>query len=387
MGTIRRVAVMIDLQWPLKHHQDVFAGTQRYARERGNWECVIDLHAGESLHPGSSEYDGVIARATSRLALRARRAAVPVVNVWLNSPARKLPAVFHDVQAAGRLAANHLMARGIRQFGHLGYHRDRSSVLGLNSFRAVVQGAGFPCDSELVPIDFGKDPATWRRFLHGLEQWVQSWRCPVGVFVAHDVLARYLATVCLRQGVRVPEDAALVGSANESVICLHPEPALSSVEFNFEEVGFRAGELLDRLMDGAEPPKEPILVPPVELVARQSTDVFAVSDPMVAQAMRFIADNCRQPLRVGHVTAHVHTGRRTLERRFQHAVGRTISSEIVRLRIEQVKRQLVESDAPLKNLATRLGFQNEKRLCEAFRRLEGITPGEYRSRRRAPERT
>ena len=69
---------------------------------------------------------------------------------------------------------------------------------------------------------------------------------------------------------------------------------------------------------------------------------------------------------------------------FRSALGRTVSGEIARLRIERVKRRLVESDAPLKTLAADLGFRDDKRLCEAFRRLEGTTPGQYRSQRRDP---
>jgi LacI family transcriptional regulator len=325
MAAFRRVAIMIDLQWPLNYHQDVFAGTQRYARERGDRECVVDLYACESLRAGRgrSAYDGVVARATPRLVARAKRARVPVVNVWLNSPARNVPSVFHDVEASGRMAAKHLMARGLRQFGHLGYFRDRTSRLQAGVFRAAVSAAGFPCSFHLAPMECARHAAVWKKFQAGLEQWIDSWECPIGVCVAHDVLARYLATVCQRRKVRVPDDAAMISTYNERIICLHPEPSLSSIDFGFEEIGFRAAALLDRLMAGARPPKKPVLVEPVELAARQSTDVFAVGDPVVARAMRFIAENGNGPLRVGDVADHVHVGRRTLERRFRRALGRT----------------------------------------------------------------
>jgi LacI family transcriptional regulator len=137
-------------------------------------------------------------------------------------------------------------------------------------------------------------------------------------------------------------------------------------------------------MDGEPPPKKPLWIEPAELAARQSTDVFAASDPVVAQAMRFIAENGHTAIRVGDVANHVHVGRRTLERRFRSTLGRTVSGEIARLRIERVKRRLVEGNARLKKLAAELGFRDEKRLCEAFRRLEGTTPGEYRRRHRHP---
>jgi hypothetical protein len=78
MPETRRVAIMIDLQWPLKYHQEIFAGTQRYAEHRGNWECQLDLYAGDSLRTGraGAAYDGVIAehgREQLRIGAVARR--------------------------------------------------------------------------------------------------------------------------------------------------------------------------------------------------------------------------------------------------------------------------------------------------------------------------
>lgn len=382
MSAVRRVAIMIDLQWPVKHHQAIYTGTQRYARERGNWECTVDLYAGEGLHErrGQSEYDGVIARATRQLAVRARRSGVPVVNVWRNAPVKNLPSVFPDPAAAGRMAAEHLMARGLRQFGFLGYRNEGVTRLQMSAFQATVSAAGFPCSTLLVSLDHGESAAAWRKFRGELQQWVDTWPRPIGVGISYDLLARYLAAVCQRKFVRVPDDAALVGNHNELILCLHPEPALSSIEYGFEEIGYRAALLLDQLMDGAPPPKEPLMIPPVELVARQSTDVFAVSDPLVARAMRFMAEHGDQPLRIDDVAAHVHVTRRTLERRFHNSVGRTMAGEITRLRVECVKRQLAETDSPLKVLAARLGFLDDARLCEVFRRVVGMTPGEFRRR-------
>jgi len=235
MPKTRRVAIMIDLQWPLKYHQEIFAGTQRYAEQRGNWECQLDLHAGESLRTGraGAAYDGVIARATSRLAARARRARVPVVNVWLNSPVKNVPSVSYDVETA----AEHLMARGLSHFAYLGYLGDRVSKLEIAAFRATLSAAGFVCLHRLTTNDAGKNPASWKKFRAGLAQWIDAWPRPIGVFVSHDVLARYLADACLRRNVRVPDDAALVSTYNEPAICLHPKPALSSIDFGCEEVG------------------------------------------------------------------------------------------------------------------------------------------------------
>ncbi|MEX0866156.1 MAG: hypothetical protein WD030_02285, partial [Pirellulales bacterium] len=115
----RRVAVKFELEMPHKRHADVFAGTQQYAREHG-WQTIIDEFAAETLEHSGTEsppYDGVIGRANEQLARWAVTHGLPVVNVWLASPVcDRLPGVFPDYAAAGRLRAEHLLARGLRRF-------------------------------------------------------------------------------------------------------------------------------------------------------------------------------------------------------------------------------------------------------------------------------
>ena len=127
MPKTRRVAVMLDLEWPYKRHAGIFAGTQQYAQEQG-WKSIIDEYADDTLpvRPAKSvPYDGIIARATRKLAQRSARGSVPVVNVWLSSPVWKsLPGVFADFSAVGRRAKRlSQAARGA--VGDVGEKRER----------------------------------------------------------------------------------------------------------------------------------------------------------------------------------------------------------------------------------------------------------------------
>jgi hypothetical protein len=116
MPSTRRVALMLDLEWPYKRHADLFAGTQQYASDHG-WESIIDEFVYDTLPVRGTQrasYDGVIARATKTLAERAARLNIPVVNVWLSSPAlNKLPGVFPDYAAfsSGRRTRVHRTRR------------------------------------------------------------------------------------------------------------------------------------------------------------------------------------------------------------------------------------------------------------------------------------
>jgi LacI family transcriptional regulator len=384
MAKRRRVAIMLDLDWPYKRHHDVFAGTQEYARQRGRWECILDAYVEQSVEGGRSRpaYDGIIARVTPRLAQAARRASVPLVNVWVSSPVTDVPLVAPDFEAVGRMAARHLMARGFRQFGILGFIRQRAVKAQRTAFEATVAEAGCSCSSLMVPAGYAERPANWQAFRARIDEWIDSWTPPIGVSVSYDLLCRYLACACRRRGVHVPRDAALVGTHNEPLICAHPEPSLSSIELGYEQVGYRAAELLDEMMDGAPEPGEPVLLEPVALLPRRSSEALAVDDEMVAAALRFISEHSHEPIRVSHVAESLHVTRRTLERRFRAVLGRSIADEIARLRVERAKRRLAESKTSIKRLAVEAGFGDATQMCTVFKRVEGITPSDYRRQHR-----
>ncbi|MEE9602325.1 MAG: substrate-binding domain-containing protein [Thermoguttaceae bacterium] len=386
MPKTRRVAVMIDLDRNSRHHYDVFVGAQRYAKSCGTWDLVLDPHADEALGGGESEpaYDGIIVRATPELAAVVEKSGVPAVNVYMNSLVESLPKVGIDIEAAGRMAAEHLIARGYRNFAYLGHSRDRASQLQLAGYRTMLRKAGFLCSSCLVDAHCTASASIWNVTLASLSEWVDSWTLPMGVAVIHDLRCRYLIDVCQRKNLRVPEDVGMVGTANELSMCMQPEPTISSIELGYERVGYAAAKLLDRLIDGAPPP-EPVKIRPIELFVRHSTNVLAVGDPLVAQAMRYIAGHSHGAIRVAHVVEYVPATRRSLERRFRVSLGHTISDEIARQRLEHLKRQLLESDLPLKTLAPALGFRDSRQMSKVFYRMEGISPSDYRRQRKAFE--
>jgi LacI family transcriptional regulator len=379
----RRIAIVIDLNWTLKHHQEVFAGTQQYARDQG-WESVLWPYAPAVVDGcGRKLYDGIIARATPQLAAETAQAGIPLVNVWVSSPARDIPAVFPDVHAAGEMAGEHLRARGFQNYAYVGFARTMGSRRLESGFRRVIREEGAGNYSRfLVSSAFRDSKRSWVVFQRGLNQWLKSLRLPVGILAVSDGVARSIANAAWELGVKVPQDIAVVGVENEEVVCLNPEPSLTSIEFGFNAVGIRASELLEELMDGAQEAPGQILLPPVALVPRRSTGVFSVADADVAKALRYISDECSRRIKVSDVVDRVALSRRSLERKFQNCRGGTIHGEITRSRIERAKRLLAETSLLVKQVAESCGFANTRRFCEVFGRLEGISPTQYRDQRR-----
>lgn len=393
MPVTRRIALVLDLEWPYKRHVGVFAGTQRYAQQHG-WQSIVDEYAYDTLPERrirAIPYDGIIARATKDLAERASRLNVPVVNVWFSSPVRdELPGVFPDSEAAGRLRAEHLLSRGFCNFAALGCRGDDSHDLETREFRRVVEESGYKCTTTQISLTYAQTLAQWRRTERSIADWMDGWELPIGVYVSSESIGRMVVQMCHAREWRVPEDVAIIAGMNEETYCEHPRPSLTSMELGFERVGYEAARLLDDLMatKGKRRRPEPkhILTPPEGLVLRESTDFFAVADELVSGALEFIARRSHLAITPDDVARSVKTETRTLQRRFRKHLNRTIVSEIRRVRIERAKRELVRSSRSLTDISYTVGFGHPMRMYDVFRRELGITPSEYR-RQRQPHDT
>jgi LacI family transcriptional regulator len=176
----------------------------------------------------------------------------------------------------------------------------------------------------------------------------------------------------------VPDQIAVLGVDNDSVLCGVACPRLSSIELDGQRMGYEAATLLARMMGGKSCPEPPILVPPTQVVARESTDLLAVADAKVVEAVRVIQQFACQGIDVSHVADHIAMSRRTLERRFRACLGRTLKEELLRVKLEQAKMLLTQTDHPSKRIAGMCGFGSPYYFARAFRRETGETPCHYR---------
>jgi two-component system, response regulator YesN len=71
--------------------------------------------------------------------------------------------------------------------------------------------------------------------------------------------------------------------------------------------------------------------------------------------------------------------REHISRKFKQETGMTLSKYITKLRIDQAKRWLKESDESIFSISTMLGYQDEKYFSKLFKKEVGITPFEYRN--------
>lgn len=381
-----RVALLVETS--SSYGRGLLRGISRYARLHGPWSLYFEPSGPDQSLPRLASWgvQGVITRVHSRgLGDQILSLGMPAVDLGY-----VLPDLFpwrisnHQVQVA-KLAAEHLLACGLRHFAFCGLvpfdpWAEIWESVREESFRAAIAAAGHKVDTYEWPKR--KRDWAWSAAQAHLISWLESLPKPVGLMASDDLRGQHVLDAARLAGIAVPDELAVIGVDNDEVLCELTTPSLSSVELNLERIGYEGAALLDRLMRGQKAPKKPIRVEPLGVVARQSTDVLALDDEIVAAALRFIRQHVHRPIRVGDVLKEVSVSRKTLETRFQKAMGRTLHDEIERLRLARVKDLLVQTEWPLKRIAQASGFSYVEHLHFAFRRALGVTPREYREKHR-----
>lgn len=304
------------------------------------------------------------------------RFGVPVIALDVNEEIPDLANVVTDDVEIGKMAAEYLLDRGFREFAFCGFEQLRWSRVRREGFCQKVQEAGFDVHVCVRP----KSNLSAEQEQRFVVDWLSSLPKPVGLMVCNDDRGQYVTEACKIINLHVPEEVAIIGVDNDELVCDLTDPPLSSVAINTEKAGFEAAKLLEELMAGAEIAGRRIMVGPTHVVTRQSTDILAIEDHEVAAAVQFIRQHAKRIIQVNDVASAVGMSRRSLYKKFQQTLGRSVHKEITRVRIEQISKMLLETHLPVSQIASTLGYPGTEKLTRFFRREKGLTPAVYRKK-------
>jgi LacI family transcriptional regulator len=379
-----RVAVLVETH--IGPGRDILRGIARYVRESGPWALHLEPRIQLFTDGWKPQWlntwrgHGIIARfERDSVVAAARRAGVPAVDVLGDASDRHFPLVHVDDAAIARLAAEHLLERGFRQFGFVNRANRHWSARRLVGFRETVGQHGFAC-SVLEFNDFENLAEAWDQFINQAAAWIRQQPKPLGLMLCSDHIGPSLTQACRQAGVAVPEEVAIVGVDNDDPLCAICDPPLSSVCPNHEEVGYQAAALLHRLMSGAAPPPRdrPTIIAPRCVIVRQSSEGSAIDDPVISFALTMIRENACNGLQVRDVAAQVPVSRSVLQRRFRSVLGRSVHEEIVRVQLRKAQDLLRQTELPLRVIAEKAGFNHQEYMGAVFKSRVGATPGQYR---------
>jgi LacI family transcriptional regulator len=380
MKQSRRVCLLIDTatSWGVR----IIKGVGRYAQEVGNWLIRVEPWGRYERFciPEGWEGDGLIARVNNEaLAKEIAARGLPTINVsWHPFSGGRIVRCTTDPQATGKMAAEYFLSAGFKHFGYcaplpmLGYSDELAE-----SFCKYIEASNHVCHICPAPVE-DLDSVAWNAHLANLAKWLDQLPRPAAVLCWSAARGRQVTEACQYAGLRVPDDIAVLGGDYDDLMSYISSPPLSTIDLPADQIGYAAAELLDGMMRGKKARKRPLFFPPTRIVVRQSTDTLAIDDEMVREALRMIRKKAHEGIRVSDVVRDLAVARRALEQRFVRLVGRSPAEEIRRVRIEEAKRLLVESDRSVAEISRATGFGHQDLLSRVFRRATGQTPTEFR---------
>ena len=322
-------------------HMTLFVrGMMEYAEQHGGWSLTTSppslIGAGEKPltldnlqgWPGHGVFAAILNQADIQAA---KRLGIPVLNgASTMEETGGIPRVRPDHYAMGRMAAEHLLERGLQRLAYYGLKGFWFSKERCRGFAECAEEAGATCDVFEEPQDLGPG-ANWQKRTGLLVRWLKQLKPPVGLLAVQDYRARVVIEECGRLGLSIPHDVAVIGMENDPTLCEFCQPALSSVSRDSWSLGFKTAEILDHLMDGLEVPID-TTVGPDGVAARLSTDTIAVEDSRLNAALHFIHSNISTPFGIDRVVQATSISRRQLEIRFRRILGCTPHDYLCRRR-------------------------------------------------------
>ena len=335
-----------------------YAGLRRYCLPRG-WDVV------DCCFPLAPDFDRV------RRLLKAKEVAGIVTSLPVPLPKDILskqpvvcfdcevsglmegcPDIRHDATYTAHLAARELSSLSIRNFAYvhapsaLYWSHARCAAFELE----VAARGGVFSDAFSMPGIHDR-----RKLVPALSRWASGLPKPCGIFAANDETAVLFLSACTKAGIRVPRDVAVIGVDDNQSACTSVSPTLSSIAPDWEAGAFISASILDRLLKGRTVGMRHTFRP-LGVIGRESTS--RTSEVVNARVVK--------------------AARRLAELRFREVTGKSILEEIRRVRYENARLLLSQTDVPMDVVANRSGWASLPSFCREFKELTGLTPAEWR---------
>ncbi|RQW05276.1 DNA-binding transcriptional regulator [candidate division KSB1 bacterium] len=373
---MKRIVLLIETS--REFGRQLIMGIARYSRLHGPWFFYKEQRGLKSSIPHLTSWkpDGIIMR-DSIIKNELIELKIPTILVQHDSSTPKnLPVVKTDSQSIAKMASEHFIERGFKNFAFCGFDNYEWSNYRKHFFCQYNADAGFETHVYSLPKSFKIND--WENEQSHVCDWLNKVPKPVGLLASNDDRGQHILEVCKRLGYKIPEDVAVIGVDNDPMICEIGDPPLSSIALNVEAAGYEAAKLLDQMINNHKIKGQEILVSPTHIVQRQSTDILAVNDSEVAAAIRFIKENAKDKIFVSNVVKATRISRRALEQRFRETIRRSIYDEIRQVRVEMIANLLIETDLPISQISSLFNFTDIEHISRYFKKEKGIGLREFR---------
>lgn len=289
-----------------------------------------------------------------------------------------------DYIGTGRIAAEFYISRGFTNFAYYGttdtvWSREREI-----GYKESLSKNGFTLH---IYNEFYQNKNQSIYNLEALGEWLLSLPKPLALFACDDQFALQVSETCKMYNISVPQDIAILGVDNDELLCNISTPPLSSIVLDIENGGYAAAKLLHQLINKEITHPFDIVVNPVKIEKRLSTDLYAINDKYILEVIDYIETKFAEPICVNDLIRLVPLSRRILENKFKASTGISIYQFIQRHRVQCLANLLIAETQNVEELAFRCGFEDYKNVSRVFLKYKKLTPTQYRIKYKRYDKT
>ena len=258
---------------------EVAGGLSKLLRKKGY--SLIIASSDEDLELENRAIDQLLARRVDALILASshrdsgffhniEKQKTPCVWIDRRPEAGKVNFVGVNDEEIGRMATGHLIEMGCRRIAHIGGPAISTAVGRLRGYRQALERHGLPIDPTYIVGREHADEASDVTGYEAMKALLAAKQTPDGVFCYNDPTAMGAMLAAIENGIRIPQDLAMIGSGNVRYAKFLRVP-LSTIDQQSEEIGARAAKLALKLIESKMQPKPNTVLLTPRLVVRESS--------------------------------------------------------------------------------------------------------------------
>jgi LacI family transcriptional regulator len=168
----------------------------------------------------------------------------------------------------GFLAAEHLISKGCKRIAHISGPQHLNIYINrLQGYLKALRKHNISIEEELIL----ESPLTREDGMACAKKLLESANPPDAIFAANDTSALSIILYAKENGIRIPEDLAIVGFSNEP-FSEYLNPSLTTIEQSGFDVGTKATEILLDIINNKTGNHQETIVLPVKLIERESSN-------------------------------------------------------------------------------------------------------------------
>ena len=368
--------IVIKLRIETSTGRRILAGILKKINDKDN--CAINITGDiDTLQRFSGRADALIADSTADAdivkSLLESGKPVVLLNTWLTEePLPNLGQVRTDDEAIGKKAADYFMSIGrFRSFAYMPtyIHKVWSKKRG-QAFAQRLKQKGHECNI------FSHD----EKNTDAIGEWLKSLPKPTAVFCAWDGIAADVSNIARKAKIKIPSQMVLLGVDNDEFYCSSASPQMSSIEFDSEEEGSKAFELLLKIMASSKKKQLPTIYCGAvkRIVERDSTRPPVPTAYLIDRATKFISENACRNIKPNDVASYLGISRTLLDLRFRDMDMGTVGEIILKRKLSQLSTLLKKTNTPILKLTKECGFGSLNHAKSVFKKHFGMSMREWR---------